>query len=262
MAEHLAPAGTRPLRAPGFLLGFALGGFFDGILLHQVLQWHHLLSGVQGLQDMRTQVLADGLFHLLMYFVAAWALVLLWRARSHLSQPAAGNVLWGLALVGFGTWHVIDSVFSHWLTGIHRIRPDSESPLFWDLLFLVVFGLLPLAIGWMLRRRGGGATGPGARTAAASLAITAVLAGPWAALPAGDSDELVVAFAPGVSSTQAFDALGAVGARVLWVDGSGGLWAVKMDQPSRSRELYARGALLVSNSTLGLGCFSWSRTTT
>lgn len=28
----------------GYLLGFALGGFFDGILLHQVLQWHHLLD--------------------------------------------------------------------------------------------------------------------------------------------------------------------------------------------------------------------------
>lgn len=28
----------------GAALGFALGGFFDGILLHQILQWHHLLS--------------------------------------------------------------------------------------------------------------------------------------------------------------------------------------------------------------------------
>lgn len=30
----------------GGLLGFALGGFFDGILLHQVLQWHHLAFGL------------------------------------------------------------------------------------------------------------------------------------------------------------------------------------------------------------------------
>lgn len=26
------------------VLGFALSGFFDGVLLHQILQWHHLLS--------------------------------------------------------------------------------------------------------------------------------------------------------------------------------------------------------------------------
>jgi uncharacterized membrane protein len=47
------------------VLGFALGGFFDGILLHQVLQWHHFLSLVPGeaLRDIGVQILADGLFH-------------------------------------------------------------------------------------------------------------------------------------------------------------------------------------------------------
>lgn len=39
------------------LLGIALGGFFDGILLHQILQWHHLLNLVPGVDDLRAQVL-------------------------------------------------------------------------------------------------------------------------------------------------------------------------------------------------------------
>jgi uncharacterized membrane protein len=58
---------SRSLRWAGFLLGFSLAGFFDGILLHQVLQWHHLLSDVQlaALRDIRAQLLADGLFHVL-----------------------------------------------------------------------------------------------------------------------------------------------------------------------------------------------------
>lgn len=30
--------------AAGILFGLGLGGLFDGILLHQVLQWHHMLS--------------------------------------------------------------------------------------------------------------------------------------------------------------------------------------------------------------------------
>jgi uncharacterized membrane protein len=30
--------------ASGILFGLGLGGFFDGIVLHQVLQWHHMLS--------------------------------------------------------------------------------------------------------------------------------------------------------------------------------------------------------------------------
>ncbi|PZN29727.1 MAG: DUF2243 domain-containing protein, partial [Proteobacteria bacterium] len=64
----------------GYLLGFALGGFFDGILLHQILQWHHLLLGVDAepLQDIRVQILADGLFHLLMYGIALVGLWALW----------------------------------------------------------------------------------------------------------------------------------------------------------------------------------------
>ncbi len=30
----------------GIFLGLGLGGFFDGIILHQVLQWHHLFTSV------------------------------------------------------------------------------------------------------------------------------------------------------------------------------------------------------------------------
>lgn len=61
------------------ILGFGLGGLFDGILLHQVLEWHHLLSlvePVEGSLSLRDQILADGLFHVLMYGVIAYGL---WR---------------------------------------------------------------------------------------------------------------------------------------------------------------------------------------
>lgn len=54
-ADHLpsASAQTGAAEVPlsllwgAVLLSVALSGFFDGILLHQVLRWHHLLSGVQ-----------------------------------------------------------------------------------------------------------------------------------------------------------------------------------------------------------------------
>ena len=49
-------------------MGAGLGGFLDGIVLHQILQWHHLLTDegdfpmdtVQGLKD---NTVADGFFH-------------------------------------------------------------------------------------------------------------------------------------------------------------------------------------------------------
>src|SRR3978361_245537 len=82
-------------RWAGYLIGIALGGFFDGILLHQVLQWHHLLSLVDSpvLKDIRAQILADGLFHVLMYLIALWGLALLWRSRQAFAQPAGGRML-------------------------------------------------------------------------------------------------------------------------------------------------------------------------
>jgi uncharacterized membrane protein len=241
----------------GFLLGFALGGFFDGILLHQILQWHHLLSNVDAARDMRVQILADGLFHALMYVVAAVALALLWRARTAAAEPGASGRLWGAALLGFGAWHIVDSVLSHWLLGIHRIRMDSPNPLMWDLIWFFVFGVLPALRrhARARRRQRGWRTGRGRHAG-----IAALLAGPIAALPGAlDSTQVLVLFAPGVKGAQAFDALAKVDARVLWVDRSGGLWALRMDEPKAARRLYKGGALLVSNTGLGLGCLSWTR---
>jgi len=81
------------------VLGFAFGGFFDGILLHQVLQWHHFLSLMQGepYQDIEIQILADGLFHVAIYVVALVGLIMLWRRSGH--RPA-DQLLLGWAVLG------------------------------------------------------------------------------------------------------------------------------------------------------------------
>ena len=92
----------------GAILGFALGGFFDGILLHQILQWHHLLSLVAGMGDLRTQVLWDGYFHALMYLIAAAALWGLWSAHRRGALPE-GWALAGALLVGFCLLYTSDA---------------------------------------------------------------------------------------------------------------------------------------------------------
>ncbi len=65
-----------PSRASGLLFGLGLGGFVDGIVLHQVLQWHHMVSSVDAypvttLAGLQVNTLADGFFH-----VVTWLLVL------------------------------------------------------------------------------------------------------------------------------------------------------------------------------------------
>lgn len=244
----------------GYALGFAIGGFFDGILLHQVLQWHHLLSGIETspFGDLRMQILADGLFHLLMYVIGGVGLVLLFRARRELGLPGAGRLLVASSTIGFGAWHIVDGVLSHWVSGIHRIRMDSEVPLLWDLIWFVAFGLVPLAIGWRMRPHGNRAGG-GGHIAASLLALAVLGAAPVAALPPRDVTGAVVLFAPGMSQAAIMAAVSAVGGRVVWVDDSGSLWALDFDDARAARKLHRRGALLVSNSLIPAGCLAWSR---
>ena len=66
-----------PSRVPALLLGVGLGGFVDGIVLHQLLQWHHVVSDVPGrspttVAGLEANTLADGLFH-----AVSWVFVLI-----------------------------------------------------------------------------------------------------------------------------------------------------------------------------------------
>lgn len=238
------------------VLGFALGGFFDGILLHQVLQWHHLLSLVPGLDDLRLQVLWDGYFHVLMYVIAAVALWRLWRAyRRGMTAPGAWMLLAAVAL-GFGIWNVVDAVLFHWVLGLHRIRLDTPNPLAWDLAWLAAFGVAPLVAGIVLRRRPSGPGNPAA--AMLLLALAAGGMGAWALREPPGQPFTAVVFAPGTAPAQVFDALDAVDARLVWTDRPMGVVVVAVPK-NRRWDLYRHGALLVGGTGLAVGCVSWSK---
>jgi hypothetical protein len=136
---------------------------------------------------------------------------------------------------------------------------DSPNPLFWDLLWLAVFGIVPLVAGWRVLRRpprdGDAARG----TAAAALGIAALLAGPLAALPPADATQAIVMFAPTTPPAAAFSSLARADARVLWTDASGTLWAVQLPAAGQQQRLYREGAWLVSSSPAALGCLAWTR---
>lgn len=152
--------------APAVVLGLGLGGFVDGIVLHQVLQWHHMLSETDEnppttLGGLETNVVADGLFH-----VAAWVFVVvglawLWqRARAGGWRWGWPTLLGGMAM-GWGLFNVVEGVVNHHVLGIHRVRPDAGEPLAYDLAFLAL-GVLLLVGGWLVQRRdGAGAAAPG-----------------------------------------------------------------------------------------------------
>lgn len=155
---------------PGYVLGFSLGGFFDGILLHQILQWHHLLSAIDP-ANARFQVAADGYFHVVMYVVAAIGIWLLWRQAALGSLPGTAGFVADL-LIGFGTWQVVDIALAHWMLAIHHVRMDSSNSLLWDLLWLALFGVIPLLAGLILRRGGTADNGRSAVVATVAALLT------------------------------------------------------------------------------------------
>jgi uncharacterized membrane protein len=156
---------------PGFVMGLGLGGFLDGIVLHQVLQWHHLLTGEAGGEPMDTvagleaNTLADGVFHL-----ATWVLVVLgtslavraWR-RGEFAPPWRAHL--GLLLAGWGVFNLAEGLIDHQLLGIHHVRDDLGGPLGWDLGFLA-FGVLLTTVGAALVRAGVARAGPRSGTGA------------------------------------------------------------------------------------------------
>ncbi len=244
----------------GYVLGFALGGFFDGILLHQILQWHHLLSTING-DDIRFQVAADGYFHALMYVIAVVGLWMLWTSR-HDPGRASGRLLMAGILIGFGVWHIVDAVLSHWLLGIHRIRMDSINPLFWDLLWLGLFGLVPVLLGWMMgRTRNDGPDAVqshrAARTLAALLVIGAGSVGMW---PIRGSVFTTVLYAPGTGQDHVLRSLASVDAQLVWIHGSGELAVVRLAEGKSGWKLFRHGAILVTGAGLPAGCLNYLRT--
>ena len=152
------PTVPRPPVAAGMALGIGLGGFVDGIVLHQILQWHHMLSStaenpMTTVAGLERNTLADGLFHAFAWVAVTLGVVLLWRHLRSTAQPAAGSgrSLVGWVLVGWGAFNVVEGIVNHHLLRLHHVRTDVSSVAAWDLAFLA-FGALLVIVGWLLQR--------------------------------------------------------------------------------------------------------------
>lgn len=143
------------MTTPGILLGLGLGGFVDGILLHQIFQWHNMLSSTDRwarttLEGMESNMLADGLFHLATWALVAAGVWALWSGMRH-REYASGKALLGWALAGWGIFNLVEGIIDHHILGIHHVRDDLGGPLGWDLAFLA-WGAIFLVGGWFLTR--------------------------------------------------------------------------------------------------------------
>lgn len=151
-------AAAPPSRAAGLLYGLGLGGFLDGIVLHQIFQWHHMVSDVGDypvttVAGLEVNTLADGFFHLATWALVVAASVITFVAFRQGRLAASWRFHLGLVLAGWGLFNVVEGVVDHQLLGVHHVRDDLGGPLSWDLAFLGVGALLVVG-GWALHLRG------------------------------------------------------------------------------------------------------------
>ncbi len=147
------PRNRYPLIAAGILLGLGLGGFIDGIVLHQILQWHHMLSSVRPaktISDMELNMVWDGVFDASTWLLTVIGIILLWRAGQRNDVPWSLKTFLGSIFIGGGTFNLVEGLIDHQILGIHHVKPGPNE-LAWDLGFLALGGVLA-ALGWILLR--------------------------------------------------------------------------------------------------------------
>ena len=143
-----------PLIRAGIVLGMGFGGLADGIILHQILGWHHLVcysahcqpNSIAQLQHENTQ---DGYFHLALWLTLLAGTALMFRAAQQAGLTGRGRVLTGAMLAGSGLFNFFEGLINHQILGIHHVLPGNPHQFLFDMLYLAN-GLLFVLAGWWL----------------------------------------------------------------------------------------------------------------
>jgi uncharacterized membrane protein len=143
--------------AAGLVLGLGLGGFIDGITLHQIMQWHNMGSAVLPpvtMQAMSQNMVWDGLFHAATLLITLIGVVMLWSEGHKRTLPANLPALSGQMILGWGIFNLVEGIIDHHLLQIHHVRDMPVHEPVYDWAFLALGGLGFIAVGWMLSRLG------------------------------------------------------------------------------------------------------------
>lgn len=155
MTTIATPATHKPLVVAGTVMGIGLGGFVDGILFHQILQTHSMLSAKyppNSVRNLEINMFWDGLFHTFTLIMTVIGLVLLWRAARRSDVPWVGSVFVSAIFLGWGFFNLCEGIINHHILHVHHVV-ETQGVSAFDFVFLAS-GLLFIILGWAgIRKR-------------------------------------------------------------------------------------------------------------
>ena len=139
----------------GVVLGVGLGGFADGIALHQLAQWHNMGSAVLPpvtVDAMSRNMFWDGLFHLATWVITLTGVFMLWSDARHGGRVENPQTFTGEMILGWGVFNLVEGVLDHHLLQLHHVRDMPVHVPVYDWAFLAIGGLGFIALGLLLMR--------------------------------------------------------------------------------------------------------------
>ena len=148
-----------PLTTASMILGIGIGGFIDGITLHQILQWHEMLSNKMPPTNLITKsvnMFWDGIFHAFTLIVTIAGVVLLWKLLWRRDINRSGYLLTGGMLLGWGLFNIVEGIIDHHILKLHNVREITDNVAAWNYGFLGL-SVVMLGVGYALVKKGSNA---------------------------------------------------------------------------------------------------------
>ena len=126
----------------GILFGLGIVAFFDEVVFHQLLHWHHFYDK----STTSVGLISDGIFHAFSWFATVVGLFMLADIRK---RRVWDKRRWaGAVILGAGVFQLYDGIVQHKLMRLHQIRYDVDV-IYYDIVWNVIAGCM-IIIGLIL----------------------------------------------------------------------------------------------------------------
>jgi uncharacterized membrane protein len=145
---------TNKATAAAVLMGIGLGGFVDGIVLHQILQWHNMVSNWYPPTTMEIMMLNmtwDGIFHAAVWLITMVGVFMLWSAAFRHKPIPSLKPFTGAMVFGWGLFNLVEGIVDHQILGVHYVRQVPNYTVY-NLTFLALTGVGFILVGWLMMK--------------------------------------------------------------------------------------------------------------